>query len=248
MKIISKIGFGLVTATLLFVGCSESPAALATQKAAHQEEDAGTGKYKGIQLIHESSLGYRRDSLYDEKNDVVPPESKYGSAAPGTSTKIQRAFQDAPPMIPHDTTGMLIITKGNNQCLQCHSPEMAGMVGATPIPKSHFFNMRPGNKIVKGKLVKSLDNLQNQVSIKETTKFYAGRYNCVQCHAPQSNAKLITANRFEPEYLSDDGAFKSHWADVAAKKLDTVGKDSGVTAADIANKNSEAGTPVVGKH
>ena len=240
MKIISKIGFGLVTATLLFVGCGESPV---TPTAS-----SGSDNYNGIQLISASSLGYRKDSVFDEKNEANAPAVQYSKAAPGTSTKIQRAFQDAPPMIPHDTTGMLIITKGNNQCLQCHSPEMAAMVGATPIPKSHFFNMRPGNKIVKGKLVKGLDNLQNQISIKHTTKFYAGRYNCVQCHAPQSNAKLITPNRFKSEYLSDDGAFKSHWADVAAEKLDTVGKDSGVTPADIANKNSEAGTPVVGKH
>jgi len=248
MKMIGKIGIGLATATLLFVGCGESPVTPKAQTAAHQEEDAGTGEYKGIQVISENSLGYRKDSLYNEKNDVIPPEAKYSSAAPGTSTRIQRAFQDAPPMIPHNTDGMLIITKGNNQCLQCHRPEVAEAVGATPIPKSHFLNMRPVNKIVDDKLVKGVDNLQNQVSIKKITKVYEGRYNCTQCHVPQSNAKLITENKFKAEYLSDDGAFKSHWNEQVDKSLDTVGKDSGVTPADIANKNSEAGAPVVGKH
>ena len=249
MKMISKIGIGLATATLLFVGCGESPATPVAknvaQKTAHQEEDAGTGKYKGIQVISAKSLGYRNDNLLNDKNDIIPPEAKYSSAAPGTSTKIQRAFQDAPPMIPHDTTGMLNMTKGDNQCLQCHRPEVAEAVGATPIPKSHFLNMRPVNKIVNGKLVNGVDNLQNQVSIKPITKVYEGRYNCTQCHVPQSNAKLITANRFKAEYLSDDGAFKSHWYQQVDKSLDTIGKDSGVTAADIANKNSEAGTSVL---
>jgi len=243
MKMISKIGIGLATATLLFVGCGESPAAPVSEKAAHQEE-AGTGNYKGIQVIHEKSLGYRDSSLYNEKNTEVP-EVKYSSAAPGTSNKIQRAFQDAPPMIPHDTEGMLIITKNNNQCLQCHKPEVAEMVGATPIPKSHFLNMRPVNKIVDGKLVNGVDNLQNQVSIKKITKVYEGRYNCTQCHVPQSNAKLITANKFQAEYLSDDGAFRSHWNEQVTKSLDTVGKDSSVTADDVANKNSAAGESVL---
>ena len=244
MKMISKIGIGLATATLLFVGCGESPAAPAAQKTAPQ---ANSGSYKGIQVIPESSLGYRESSLYNEKNKGVE-SSTYSKAAPGTSNKIQRAFQDAPPMIPHDTEGMLIITKGNNQCLQCHRPEVAEAVGATPIPKSHFLNMRPINKVVDGKLVKGVDNLQNQISVKQITKVYEGRYNCTQCHAPQSNAKLITENKFQPEYLSDDGAFRSHWDEQVKKSLDTVGKDSSVTQEDIANKNSAAGESVFKHH
>ncbi|MFK5937550.1 MAG: nitrate reductase cytochrome c-type subunit [Sulfurimonas sp.] len=245
MKMISKIGFSLVTATLLFVGCGESPAAPAAQKAAPATQkvapQANSGSYKGIQVLDESTLGYRKSSLYNERNSGVMASS-YSKAAPGTSNKIQRAFQDAPPMIPHDTEGMLIITKDNNQCLQCHKPEVAEMVGATSIPKSHFLNMRPVNKIVDGKLVYGVDNLKNQVSIKKITKVYEGRFNCVQCHAPQSNAALITENKFQPQYLSDDGAFRSHWDEQVEKSLDTVGKDSDVTAEDIANKNSQAGS------
>jgi len=238
MKMISKIGIGLATATLLFVGCGESPAAPAAQKAAPQ---ANSGSYKGIQVIDESTLGYRESSLYNEKSKGIEAAS-YSKTAPGASNKIQRAFQDAPPMIPHDTEGMLIITKDNNQCLQCHKPEVAEMVGATSIPKSHFLNMRPENKIVDGKLVNGVDNLQNQVSIKKITKVYEGRFNCVQCHAPQSNAKLITENEFQPQYLSDDGAFRSHWDEQVEKSLDTMGKHSSVTDKDIANTDSAAGS------
>jgi len=241
MKMISKIGIGLATATLLFVGCGESPAAPAAQKAAPKASSNGSNGYKDIQVMDESTLGYRKSSLYNERNKGVAASS-YNKAAPGTSNKIQRAFQDAPPMIPHDTEGMLIITKDNNQCLQCHKPEVAEMVGATSIPKSHFLNMRPVNKIVDGKLVNGVDNLQNQVSIKQITKVYEGRFNCVQCHAPQSNAALITENKFQPQYLSEDGAFRSHWDEQVNKSLDTVGKDSSVTAEDIANKNSQAGS------
>ena len=240
MKMISKIGIGLTTVTLLFVGCGEAPSTPAVKQATSQTK-ASTDNYKGIQVIKESTLGYRKASLYNEKS-VNEKNFSYSKAAPGTSRKIQRAFQDAPPMIPHDTEGMLIITKDNNQCLQCHRPDVAEMVGATAIPKSHFLNMRPVNKIVDNKLVKGVDNLKNQISVKKITKVYEGRYNCVQCHAPQSNAKLVTENKFQAEYLSDDGAFRSHWSEMVDKDLDTVGKDSSVTKKDIENQNSEAGS------
>ncbi len=247
MKMMSKIGFSLATATLLFVGCGETPSAPVVAKQAASQ--ANTDDYKGIQVIPESSLGYRKSSLYAEGKKSETSGVQYSKAAPGTSRKIQRAYQDAPPMIPHDTEGMLIITKDNNQCLQCHRPDVAEMVGATPIPKSHFLNMRPVNKIVDNKLVKGVDNLKNQISVKKITKVYEGRFNCVQCHAPQAtNVKLVTENKFQADYLSDDGAFRSHWDEQVDKALDTVGKDSSVTQEDIANKNSEAGESVFKKH
>ena len=233
MKIIGKITIGLATAGLLLVGCGE--AATPTQKA------------NVAPTITSEQLSYRNTSLTDEK-DTATPSVKYSDAAPGTAKRIKRAFQDAPPMIPHDTTGMLPIKKGDNQCLQCHMPDVASAMGATPIPQSHFLDMRPNNKIIDGKFHKEVNNYKNQVSIKKQKTVYLGRYNCTQCHAPQSDAKLITKNRFQPDYLSKDGAFKSHWNEVVTQDLDTLGKDSSVTPADIANKNSEAGAPVIGKH
>ncbi len=59
------------------------------------------------------------------------------------SKVIQRSsFENAPPLIPHDVEGMLDMTKENNACTGCHMPEVAEAVKATPIPKSHFFDMR----------------------------------------------------------------------------------------------------------
>ncbi len=237
MKIISKIGISLATAALLFVGCGETPA----PKAQEVVPKAETKAYGGLHLTQEKDLGYRQASLYNEKEDGVK-SSTYNTTAPGESQRIQRAFQDAPPMIPHDTDGMLEITRENNQCLQCHTPEVAESMGATPIPKSHFLNMRPTHKIVDGRVTSEIDVLKNQVHIEVTKEVDAGRFNCVQCHAPQSDAALITENRFQPVYLNDDGAFRSHWSDRVDKNLDTVGKDSIVTKDDVANKDSAAGT------
>ena len=232
MKTINKITIGLATAAFLFIGCSDATPAKEAKVAP---------------TVTEEALSYRNTSLYTEKDTVVPV-SNYSTEPAGASTKIKRAFQDAPPMIPHDTEGMLPIQKENNQCVSCHMPEVAASMGATPIPPSHFLNMRPSNKIVNGTFKKEVDNLKNEVSIKKSSDMYQGRFNCTQCHAPQSNAKLITENKFQANYLSEDGAFKSHWDQQVTKSLDTVGKDSDVTAKDIKNANSPAGVSVFEKH
>ena len=234
MKIMSKITIGLVTAAILLVGCGN------TAQPAKKANAAKT--------ITEEQLSYRNTSLYSEADTAVKA-SQYSSDGAGTSKKIARAFQDAPPMIPHDTEGMLPITrKDGNQCINCHMPEVAASMGATPIPPSHFLNMRPDNKVVNGTFKPEGNVLANTTSVKKENTLYAGRWNCSQCHAPQSNAKLITANKFQADYLSKDGAFKSHWDEQVMKSLDTVGSHSNVTSADIANKNSAAGESVFKKH
>jgi cytochrome c-type protein NapB len=101
-------------------------------------------------------------------------------------------------------------------------PEVAKSMGATAIPISHLTDFRPHTTIAKDgsvlkeghKIVNSSDEKQKNVSIKKMDgKLYQGRFNCSQCHAPQSNAKLITPNNFEADFTSKDGAFKSSWDD-----------------------------------
>lgn len=208
MKILTKITIGFATATLLLVGCNES---------AQVKPQAKT---QAKPILDESHLGYRgtTDLL---KEDVVPPAVQYHSAAPGTAKRFKRAFQDAPPMIPHSTEGLLPITKNNNACLGCHMPDVASSMGATPIPISHFTNFRPnttveGNELLKnGKVIKNtssekLANVSIKVDKKEG-KLYPGRFNCTQCHAPQATNTLVDQNRFKPVYTDSNGAHKSSW-------------------------------------
>ncbi len=227
MKAISKITIGLVAAAVLMVGCNETTA----KKPA--EVDAP---------VTEASLGLRKTDLYTE-DSTIASKTEYRTAQAMSSSKIRRAFQDAPPMIPHDTTGMLPIKIGDNRCVSCHDPVMASGVGATPIPVSHFTNFRPTNKVINGTFKNEVDNYKNEVSIKETTHLQGARFNCSQCHAPQSQGNLAVENTFEPEFTSEDGASRSSWdykkytADLAT----IHGGDNFVTDADVANKNSAAG-------
>ncbi|RUM72077.1 MAG: hypothetical protein DSZ10_05535, partial [Sulfurovum sp.] len=113
-----------------------------------KKEDLGNKKE-----VDETVLGLRKTSLFQE-DDVAPPTIKDDRPAPGASTRFERAYVNAPPMIPHSVEGLLPITKENNQCLGCHLPDAAKGVGATPIPASHFTNYRPDTVYKDGELVK----------------------------------------------------------------------------------------------
>ena len=203
MKLINSIALSLAAASVLFLtGCSND-----TATAKPVEKQA-----KVIKTVSESSLGYGSVSL-DDDNAETTPEIKYSSAAPGTSKRIKRAFQDAPPMIPHSVDGMLPITKTNNQCITCHVDSAPYDKSIPSVPVSHMTNFRPTSSIAIKHGNTSSEKLAN-VSIKKLNHLYQGRYNCSQCHAPQAqNVKLITDSKFQPEYTSKDGAFKSSWND-----------------------------------
>jgi len=229
MKIINKLTIGLIAAAILFAGCGEmaSPAEEVTEA-------------KAVASISEESLGLRKTDI-NEEDDTVAEKTEYRSAQAGESSKIKRAFQDAPPMIPHDVTDFLPITRTNNACVGCHAPDIAPAMGATPIPPSHYLDMRPRHICDGVKFKKKIDNTKNETDVKKLTHLSQARFNCSQCHAPQSQGNPSVENLFEANYTKEGGEFKSSWDEVVLDDLDTVGKESTVTDKDLANENSPAG-------
>jgi len=207
MKTISKITIGLATAALLFVGCGSADKATPTKEV------------KAPKTVTEESLGLRKTDLYSEKAETFGDETKYNKSTAGSGHKFKRAFQDAPPMIPHDVEGLLPITINNNQCTSCHQPGVAESMNALPYPKSHMTDFRPATSIATdGKIAKngtSVDNTSSAkleyVSIKEIGTLSGARFNCTQCHAPQSDSPA-PKNNFEADFTSTDGASKSTWS------------------------------------
>lgn len=143
------------------------------------------------QSYNEEELGLRKVDLYSEKTVVGEPTS-YSTVSAGESKMIQRSFENAPPMIPHDVEGMMDMTKDSNACTGCHLPEVAEAVKATPIPKSHFFDMR---------------------TQKVLTEMSQARYNCSACHAPQSANEPLVKNEFKPDYRKTNGMERSNLID-----------------------------------
>ena len=167
-------------------------------------------------IVSERALGLRKTDIYQEETGTGS-KTDYSRPAPGSSTRFQRAYRDAPPMIPHSVEGLLPITKMNNQCLGCHMPEVAPSVGSTPIPETHFTNYRPTTELKDGKVIKEgrvigwdLPNTSDikLAKAKKSDTLYQGRFNCTQCHAPQSKTKTDVANTFRPDF-GDDGQ-KAH--------------------------------------
>jgi len=168
--------------------------------------------------VTESTLGLRKADLYTE-DTVSPNAADFDRPAPGASTKFERAYVNAPPMIPHSVEGLLPITQNNNQCIGCHMPEAAKTMGATPIPKSHFTNYRPTTVYKDGELVKEgktvgmggeLGNVGDikLAKVKKLDHLYQGRFNCSQCHAPQAKIDTAVGNTFQSDGLTEE--LKSH--------------------------------------
>ncbi len=175
----------------------------------------------------EKALGLRKTDLYSEKSETAPVKTDYSRPAPGTSKKFERAYVNAPPMIPHSVEGLLPIKQGNNACLGCHMPEVAKTMNATPIPVSHFTNYRPTTKMEGDKVVKEGKELgKNNTSdvviakAKKLNKLYQGRFNCSQCHAPQSKTEPLVGNTFTPDFKDASLKGKSNLIDVINEGVD----------------------------
>lgn len=203
---ITKMTLGFcVAATVFMVGCT----------AANQ-------------TVSEESLGLRTTDLYSERADTVGDKTQYIKKAAGESQLIERAFENAPPMIPHDVEGMLPITINNNACTGCHTPVIAKSMGATPIPKSHFTDFRPGTSLSKDGMIekegKVVDNTSDFKTVGKSLDQLSGtRFNCSACHAPQSIAtKDPVANEFQAQFRAQGANKKSNLIDNINEGVDTI--------------------------
>lgn len=200
---ITNMALGLfAAATVFMVGCTAS------------------------QTMSEESIGLRKTDLYSE-NTTVGDKTEYINKAAGESQLIERAFENAPPMIPHTVDGMLPITINNNACTGCHTPGVAESMNATPIPKSHFTNFRPDTSLAAdGKITKEGKSVENTSDFKTVGKslnqLSGARFNCSQCHAPQSMATNAPANEFEADFRAEGHSKKSNLIDNINEGVDTL--------------------------
>lgn len=131
-------------------------------------------------LISEESLGLCKVGVEADSGLKDKPYT-YKGAAPGSGNKrIPRAYDNCPPMIPHDIRDLPTITKDENACLMCHMPAVAADMGAIPVPKTHLTNLR------------KMEDLKGEL--------YQGRWNCTQCHAPQAELDPAVMNKFKGMY------------------------------------------------
>ncbi|MGX2983892.1 nitrate reductase cytochrome c-type subunit [Helicobacter sp. 23-1048] len=144
----------------------------------------------GQTLKSDREIGLRSAPLDGES--VKLQEYKFRDSAPGESELIERAFTNAPPMIPHDITD-LSVTKEDNACVMCHDRKVAKDMGATPVPASHMYDLRAKRQL---------------------NKIAESRFNCTACHAPQANAKPLINNSFVADFKSEKDKKRSNLLEV----------------------------------
>ena len=141
---------------------------------------AGGGSTKGenktqTKAIEDANMGLSKTSVFDTP---TPEPFSYGISA----EVLMVSFEGAPPQIPHGIDNYLPLTTDNNQCLGCHDqPEMIGRKAKgmpTPMPKSHYTDLRRAPDKVSQKLIGS-------------------RFVCTLCHAPQADVSPLVENTAE---------------------------------------------------
>ncbi len=92
------------------------------------------------------------------------------TASPGETTVLERPYDGAPSLVPHSVSDFEI-SRSANDCLDCHldGEELGEGHTATKVPPSHYIDEYSGDQKDDG--------------------VTGMRYNCLQCHVPQSGAE-----------------------------------------------------------
>jgi len=124
--------------------------------------------------VPDRELGLSKMSVFETPS---PPAVVENSSAPGERPVLPRVYPGAPPSIPHGVADLLPITREQNMCLACHQLEEKEEGLPTPIPKSHYVDLR---------------NAEAQP--RDTVA--GARYICVTCHVAPTDAPQLVGNVF----------------------------------------------------
>jgi len=128
--------------------------------------------------IDELNMGLSKTSVFDTP---TPKAFSYPKTKAGKSELLPRAYKSIPPQIPHKIDSYLPISPEDNQCLECHDkPELIGKADTkkSPMSKAHYIDPRGDSQEMSDKVV-------------------GARFNCTQCHVPQSGAPALVDNTFQ---------------------------------------------------
>ncbi len=106
-----------------------------------------------------------------------PPVVKENDSAPGDRPVRPRAFAGAAPAIPHGIADFLPITRAENACVDCHAVATKKKGEPTPIPASHYVDLR-------------------NAPSKRGEKVVGARWSCTACHVPQQDVAPLVKGPF----------------------------------------------------
>ena len=117
------------------------------------------------------------ESVFDTPTPTV---YTYSDAKPGYNDRLDTAWEELPPQIPHKVDEFLPVVMSDNQCLDCHD-----------VPK---YIDRPLNtdRSIKNKSPMSKEHYASS----KLDEVSGARFNCTQCHVQLSNAPALVDNTY----------------------------------------------------
>ena len=124
--------------------------------------------------VPDREVGLSKESVFDTP---TPAPVVQNTIYPGEQAVAPAEFEGSPPVISHTVVDFVPITADDNMCIECHALEEAGEGDPTPIPVSHYTDLRNDPGTVTNEVV-------------------GARYRCTACHASQTDAAPLVENRF----------------------------------------------------
>jgi len=126
--------------------------------------------------IPDRELSLAKGSVFEV---LIPPVPAINSSDPGDDPSVARAYDTAPPRVPHAVADFMPISRGDNWCVDCHMTDWTAPEEgeATPISFSHYMDLRNGSGEIGEEIV-------------------GARWVCVSCHVPVTDAAALVGNSF----------------------------------------------------
>jgi cytochrome c-type protein NapB len=126
--------------------------------------------------VEDDKIGLSKTSVFATPDPVIAGSS---AGEPGENETQAAYFHGAPPLVPHQVKDFLPITLTENYCQECH--DLKGQEpsegAATPLPASHYIDLRSG-------------------SDKPSPKVTGSRYLCDLCHVQPLDAQPLVPNTY----------------------------------------------------
>lgn len=147
-----SIAMALVTASALLIACNET-----------QEQ------------IPDHQLGLSKGAITEVAD---PPLEMKNSNEPGDGSVIPADYADQPTLVPHGIADYLPITPDDNQCADCHAVAEKEEGEPTPIPATHYTDLRNSPDMAGDEIV-------------------GARYVCVTCHVAPGEHEALVGNGYD---------------------------------------------------
>ena len=134
----------------------------------------GMGRRDQDAPIPDTALGLSKTSVFDTP---APPPTEANRSEPGDLPLEPASFPQQPPAIPHGIDDYVPITAADNACVECHTVPERVAGEPTPIPRSHYVDLRNAPDV-------------------ERPKIAGARYLCLSCHVTPGRNALLVGNTF----------------------------------------------------